>query len=77
MQGSHKLVLRLQGSIPDMWATTDLFLAVQRLYRERADRDTAAVAAHLARRLISVGRNPRAISGKALRHFVKHAHCLR
>ena len=60
-----------------MWATTELFLAVQKLYRERAERDTAAVAAHLARHLTSIGRDPKSIAPKNLRSFVKLAHCLR
>ena len=60
-----------------MWATTELYLAVQRLYRDRAEQDTAAMAAHLAKRLASIGREPQAISPKALRHFVKHAQSLR
>ena len=33
----------VQGSIPDMTATTAMYLELQRLYRERADRDVAAV----------------------------------
>ena len=33
----------VQGSIPDMTATTAMYLELQRLYRDRADRDTAAV----------------------------------
>lgn len=67
----------MQGTIPDMWATTELYLAVQRIYRERADKDAAAVAAHLQRRLAGAGRDPNAIPLKTLKHFVKHAQCLR
>ena len=67
----------MQGSIPDMWATTELYLAVQRLYRDKAEADASAVAAHLARRLSSAERDPGSIPPKTLRTFVKHAHCLR
>ncbi|KAK9798117.1 hypothetical protein WJX73_000766 [Symbiochloris irregularis] len=77
VEGEGEGCLPIEGSIPDMWATTELFLALQRVYRDKAERDTAAVRGHLARRLASIGRDAAAIDAKTLRNFVKHAHCLR
>ena len=45
-----------QGSIPDMAATTDLYLQLQRIYREQAEADVSAVEAHLHKILQAHGR---------------------
>lgn len=66
-----------QGSIPDMTATTELYLRVQKLYRDRAEQDVAAVAAHVSRLLQSLQRDPHSISGASIRNFVKNARNLR
>lgn len=66
-----------QGSIPDMTATTELYLRVQKLYRDRAEQDVAAVAAHVGRLLQGLQRDPNSISGASIRNFVKNARNLR
>jgi NEDD8-activating enzyme E1 regulatory subunit len=38
--------LPLEGSIPDMTATTDMYLTLQRIYRAKADEHCQAVLAH-------------------------------
>ncbi len=60
-----------------MTATTAMYLELQRLYRERAEKDVVAVQAHLDAILESVGKSPGAISAATVRHFVKNARNLR
>mmetsp|Transcript_20485 Transcript_20485/g.61666 ORF Transcript_20485/g.61666 Transcript_20485/m.61666 type:complete len:555 (-) Transcript_20485:2962-4626(-) len=69
--------LPLEGSIPDMFATTAMYLQLQRVYRERAEQDVAAVEAHLARILQSVGRDAKSVPKADIRAFCKNARNLR
>lgn len=66
-----------QGSIPDMTATTTAYLQLQRVYRERADADVAAVEAHAGRILTALGRSPTAIPHAVVRTYCKNARNLR
>eukprot|EP00270_Netrium_digitus_P018418 TRINITY_DN6996_c0_g1_i4.p1 TRINITY_DN6996_c0_g1~~TRINITY_DN6996_c0_g1_i4.p1 ORF type:complete len:463 (+),score=126.87 TRINITY_DN6996_c0_g1_i4:71-1390(+) len=65
--------LPLIGSIPDMTATSESYIALQRLYQEKADADVAAVEEHLHRILKSVGRDPTSIPHSAVKIFCKNA----
>ena len=67
----------LQGSIPDMTATTALYLQLQRTYRERADADVEAVAQHVHKVLQLAGRDQHAIAHTDIKTFCKHARYLR
>ena len=69
--------LTLQGSLPDMTATTALYLDLQRIYREQADRDVAAVTTHANAILSSINRTPKSISSGSIKTFCKHARNLR
>ncbi|KAL6754444.1 hypothetical protein V8C86DRAFT_2703972 [Haematococcus lacustris] len=69
--------LPLDGSIPDMHSTTDLYLRVQRLYRERAERDVSAVEAHVNALLARAGRDAGSIPRETIRHYCKNARNLR
>lgn len=69
--------LPLEGSIPDMTATTELYLKLQRIYREKADRDIALVEQHVQEILQRIGRPADSISHDAIRHFCKNARNLR
>lgn len=69
--------LPLEGSIPDMHATTELYLRVLQLYRERAERDVAAVEAHARRLLQRLGRPADALPHDTVRLCCKHARHLR
>ncbi|GLC42485.1 hypothetical protein PLESTB_001103300 [Pleodorina starrii] len=69
--------LPLEGSIPDMHATTDMYLNVQHLYREKAERDVAAVEAHVRQLLGRLGRPADAISHDTVRLYCRHARHLR
>lgn len=67
----------VQGNIPDMTATTAMYLQLQRVYRERADEDVAAVEGHVQRILSSIGRAPGSIPHVSIRTFCKNARNLR
>ncbi len=60
-----------------MTATTAAYLQLQRVYRDRADADVAAVEAHAGRLLTSMGRSPTAIPHAVVRSFCKNAANLR
>ncbi len=60
-----------------MTATTAMYLQLQRVYRERADQEVAAVEGHLARLLASLGRAPGAIPRPDVRAFCKNSRNLR
>lgn len=66
-----------QGSIPDMTSTTDMYLQLQRLYREQADLDISGVETHVHVLLKSIGRNPASIPRFTVSAFVKNARNLR
>ncbi len=66
-----------QGSLPDMTSTTDMYLQLQRLYREKAEADTSAVEGHVRTLLSSVGREPASIPRPVISTFVKNARNLR
>ncbi|EFJ45116.1 hypothetical protein VOLCADRAFT_82490 [Volvox carteri f. nagariensis] len=69
--------LPLEGSIPDMHATTDMYLRVQHLYREKAERDVAAVEAHVRQLLARLGQPADSISHDTVRLYCRHARHLR
>ncbi|GBF88159.1 NEDD8-activating enzyme E1 regulatory subunit [Raphidocelis subcapitata] len=69
--------LPLEGSIPDMHATTDLYLRLQRVYRAEAEAHAAAVEAHAARMLAAAGRPGGGVAAGAARHFCRNARNLR
>jgi len=50
--------LPLSGNLPDMHADTKSYIALQNLYREQAQRDTAAVVAHVQKVLADMGQPP-------------------
>jgi len=63
--------LPLDGVIPDMTATTELYLQLQRIYQKQAAADLQAVTSHVQRILSSVGRQPGSISAEAVKSFCK------
>ncbi|CAL8467774.1 g7312 [Coccomyxa elongata] len=69
--------LPVEGSIPDMTSTTDMYLQLQRLYRDQADADITTVETHVQALLKSIGRNPASIPRTSVAAFVKNARNLR
>lgn len=65
--------LPLEGSLPDMHASTQRYLELQRLYRDKAEADAAAVENHVKTLLKTVGRETTAIASADIRKFCKHA----
>ncbi len=65
--------LPLDGAIPDMTASTDAYIALQRLYVARAAADVEAVEAHAAAILRAAGRQPGSIPRESVRLFCKNA----
>eukprot|EP00879_Flechtneria_rotunda_P033180 GHRR01036725.1.p1 GENE.GHRR01036725.1~~GHRR01036725.1.p1 ORF type:complete len:213 (+),score=66.28 GHRR01036725.1:2977-3615(+) len=69
--------LPLDGNIPDMHATTDLYLQLQRLYRDQAAAEAAAVEAHLQQILATIGSPSRTIPAAEVKHFCRNARNIR
>eukprot|EP00894_Picocystis_sp_ML_P001093 jgi/Pico_ML_1/51610/g2605.t1 len=65
--------LPLEGTIPDMTSTTDAYLELQRLYRERASKEADAVGTYVSELLQEVGRVPNAIAKETVKQFCKNA----
>eukprot|EP00775_Hariotina_reticulata_P012383 gene12383-12517_t len=65
--------LPLEGSIPDMHATTDLYLQLQGVYREQADNELAALEAHLNQIIADLGSPGRSIPSAEVKHFCRNA----
>lgn len=63
----------LEGSVPDMTSTTEFYLEIQRLYREKADADIAAVTVQLKEILREIGRPSDAIPPEDIKAFCKNA----
>ena len=66
-------LLPLPGAIPDMTATTDLYLDLKRLYESKAEADVEAVCAHVKRILGGLQRDPSSISRDYVKLFCKNA----
>lgn len=69
--------LPLEGSIPDMTATTDAYLRIQRVYRAEAERACAAVHVRCVALLESLGRDTAEVSAEDVRLMCKNARNVR
>jgi amyloid beta precursor protein binding protein 1 len=68
----------LEGSLPDMHATTQRYLDLQRIYKEKSEADIAAVTQHVAVLLKEkAGKDPSAIPAAEIKRFCRHARQLR
>ncbi|CAG8439886.1 7380_t:CDS:10 [Ambispora gerdemannii] len=66
-------LLPLAGSLPDMKADTQSYVALQNIYRQKAKEDIALVRAHVHKILSSIGRPIDFISNQEIESFCKHA----
>ena len=66
-------VMPLEGSIPDMTSTTEWYVALQRLYREKADADADDVLLRARAFLRAAGKPEAAVTAEEARFFCKHA----
>jgi len=69
-EGNGKLPL--MGTIPDMIAETKVFVELQRIYRNKAAQDTAAVQRHLNNILAKAGVPVNRIPEEEIKNFCKH-----
>ncbi len=68
----------LEGSLPDMHATTQRYLDLQRIYKEKSEADIAAVSQHVAALLKErAGKDATAIPAAEIKRFCRHARQLR
>jgi amyloid beta precursor protein binding protein 1 len=74
-EGNGKLPLK--GSIPDMHTETHSYIALQTLYKERAEQDVQMVLKHVRNTLTKLGRTPTSISEDEVRLMCKNALTLR
>jgi len=70
-------VLPLEGSLPDMHASTQRYLDLQRMYRDKADADTAAMEQHVRHVLKEAGKGAHTIPASEIKRFCRHARHLR
>lgn len=70
-------VMPLEGTIPDMTSTTEFYMALQRVYQEKAVADAEAVHRHVRAALRKAGRPEDSVSAADVKFFCKHASHLR
>jgi len=70
-------VLPLVGTLPDMTAKPHTSIAMQKLYREKAQKDCDSVKKHLQELLKSVKKSPDDISDDEIAFFCKHSAFMR
>jgi NEDD8-activating enzyme E1 regulatory subunit len=66
-------MLPIDGSIPDMTATTDLYLQLQRTFRSQADKHCAAVLQHTQDILAECGHDRSAVQPDDVKLFCQNA----
>lgn len=66
----------MQGSIPDMTALTATYLELQKLYRDKADEDLAALEGHV-RSIEQAMQQSTKVPSSLIRNFAKNARNLR
>lgn len=66
-----------QGSIPDMTSTTAMYLDLQRIFRDRAEADVAALAERVRQIEALLGRAAPKVSLSTIRSFAKNARNIR
>ncbi|GAV66977.1 ThiF domain-containing protein [Cephalotus follicularis] len=67
----------LEGSIPDMTSSTELYVTLQKIYQAKAEADFLVIAQHVRNILKKVGRDPESISKTTIKSFCKNARKLR
>eukprot|EP00741_Cyanophora_paradoxa_P004415 tig00000802_g4285.t1 len=69
--------LPLMGSLPDMTATTESYIELQRVFQEKAAKDVAAVQARLQATLSRLGRPADTVSAEEAKAFCRNAPYIR
>ncbi|CAI9301795.1 unnamed protein product [Lactuca saligna] len=63
----------LEGSIPDMTSSTEIYINLQKLYQAKAEADFIIVGQHVRDILKKIGRDPLSISNDLIKSFCKNA----
>jgi len=70
-------LLPLMGSIPDMTADTQTYIALQEVYQKKAQEDIEAVSRYVAANLAAIGKPVGSIDSEEIKLFCKNALYLR
>ncbi|XP_052178212.1 NEDD8-activating enzyme E1 regulatory subunit AXR1-like isoform X2 [Diospyros lotus] len=63
----------LEGSIPDMTSSTELYVNLQKIYQAKAEADCLVVEQHVRNILKKIGRDPDSIPKPVIKSFCKNA----
>ncbi|KAA8526509.1 hypothetical protein F0562_008288 [Nyssa sinensis] len=63
----------LEGSIPDMTSSTELYVNLQKIYQAKAEADCLAIEQRVRNILKKIGRDPDSISKTSIKTFCKNA----
>ncbi|KAL7000094.1 NEDD8-activating enzyme E1 regulatory subunit axr1 [Sarracenia purpurea var. burkii] len=63
----------LEGSIPDMTSSTELYVNLQKIYQAKADADCFVIEQHVRKILKKIGRDSDSITRTMIRTFCKNA----
>ncbi|KAI8551939.1 hypothetical protein RHMOL_Rhmol06G0226200 [Rhododendron molle] len=63
----------LEGSIPDMTSSTELYVTLQKIYQAKAEADCIAIEQNVGDILKKIGRDPDSISKAVIKSFCKNA----
>lgn len=77
MREQNDGAMPLEGSIPDMTSSTDAYVALQKLYKEKAEEDASAVYGHAQALLGEAGLNKETVSMEQARLFCKNCRHVR
>ncbi|KAL8474282.1 hypothetical protein ACS0TY_030929 [Phlomoides rotata] len=67
----------LEGAIPDMTSSTEVYVNLQKLYQAKAETDFLVMEKHVRKILKKIGRDPLSISKATLKSFCKNARKLK
>ncbi|KAI3457348.1 hypothetical protein Pfo_014011 [Paulownia fortunei] len=63
----------LEGAIPDMTSSTELYVNLQKIYQAKAEADFLVMEKHVRKILKKIGRDPDSISKATVKSFCKNA----
>ncbi|KAL6529646.1 NEDD8-activating enzyme E1 regulatory subunit axr1 [Orobanche gracilis] len=63
----------LEGAIPDMTSSTELYVNLQKIYQAKAEADCLVMETHARKILKKIGRDPDSISKTTIKSFCKNA----
>ncbi|PIN22163.1 NEDD8-activating complex, APP-BP1/UBA5 component [Handroanthus impetiginosus] len=67
----------LEGAIPDMTSSTELYVNLQKIYQAKAEADFLDMEKHVRKILKKIGRDPDSISKATIKSFCKNARKLK